>query len=73
MMLKKADRMLLKDPEVLLEIERFKWIESERAGHDIGIETAANEWLDLYASTWRLYHPSQARTSTTLKKGRRKK
>lgn len=35
------------------EIMKYKWIESERAGHDIGTETAAMEWVEKYGSIWR--------------------
>ena len=27
---------LLKDPDILNEISRYKWIESEKAGRDLG-------------------------------------
>ena len=35
------------------EIMKYKWIESEREGHDIGEETAAMEWIEKYGSIWR--------------------
>lgn len=35
------------------EIMKYKWIESEREGHDIGTETAAMEWVEKYGSIWR--------------------
>jgi phosphotransferase system HPr-like phosphotransfer protein len=35
------------------EIMKYKWIESEREGHDIGAETAAMEWVEKYGSIWR--------------------
>ena len=47
---------LLKDKEVLKEIDRFKWIESEKAGHDIGFEKASRQWLDRYAASWIALH-----------------
>ena len=47
---------LLKDKEVLKEIDRFKWIESEKAGHDIGFEKASRQWLDRYAASWITLH-----------------
>jgi hypothetical protein len=34
------------------EILRHKWIESEKAGHDIGFERAAVDWLVKYRSAW---------------------
>jgi hypothetical protein len=35
------------------EILRHKWIESEKAGHDIGFERALLDWTLKYRSTWR--------------------
>lgn len=35
------------------EIMRHKWIESEKAGHDIGFEHALIDWIVKYRSDWR--------------------
>lgn len=35
------------------EILRHKWIESEKAGHDIGFEKALLDWVLRYRSSWR--------------------
>jgi hypothetical protein len=35
------------------EILRHKWIESEKAGHDIGFERALTDWIIKHRSTWR--------------------
>lgn len=35
------------------EIERHKWIESEKVGHDIGSVRAALDWTERYAHLWR--------------------
>ncbi len=35
------------------EIMRHKWIESEKAGRDIGFETALVGWLVHHRSEWR--------------------
>ena len=35
------------------EILRHKWIESEKAGHDIGFERALLDWIVKYRSHWR--------------------
>ena len=43
---------LLKIPEVIEEIKRHLWIESEKAGHDIGFERAATDWIKKYAQGW---------------------
>jgi hypothetical protein len=40
------------------EILRHKWIESEKAGHDIGFDRALLDWVMKYRSQWReLRHP----------------
>lgn len=35
------------------EILRHKWIESEKAGKDIGFERALLDWIIKYRSSWR--------------------
>ena len=35
------------------EILRHKWIESEKAGQDIGFEKALLDWVIKYRSAWR--------------------
>lgn len=35
------------------EILRHKWIESEKAGYDIGFEKALLDWIVKYRSDWR--------------------
>jgi hypothetical protein len=35
------------------EILRHKWIESEKAGHDIGFERALTDWIIKHRSAWR--------------------
>ena len=35
------------------EILRHKWIESEKAGYDIGFERALLDWILKYRSAWR--------------------
>lgn len=51
---------LLDDPRVASEIERYKWIESEKLGRDIGKETAALEWIKAYGHIWlRIHKPAQ--------------
>jgi hypothetical protein len=37
---------------VVQEIMDYKWIESEREGHDIGTRRAAFEWIERYYDTW---------------------
>jgi Domain of unknown function (DUF4032) len=35
------------------EILRHKWIESEKAGHDIGFERALTDWIIKHRTGWR--------------------
>jgi hypothetical protein len=35
------------------EILRHKWIESQKAGHDIGFEKALLDWIVKHRSSWR--------------------
>ena len=35
------------------EILRHKWLESEKAGYDIGFERALLDWIVKHRSTWR--------------------
>jgi hypothetical protein len=35
------------------EIMRHKWIESEKAGRDIGFEQALTDWIIKHRNTWR--------------------
>ena len=43
---------LLQVQEVVDEINRYKWLESEMVGYDIGFEKAADDWFKKYASSW---------------------
>lgn len=47
---------LLDDPEAVKEIERYKWIESERLGVDIGEKRAVMEWIAAYGCHWLKAH-----------------
>lgn len=57
-------RKLLKDKRVIDEINRHLWIESEKAGYDIGFERAADDWLKKYAKAWVDYHMPKNRSSS---------
>ena len=35
------------------EILRHKWLESEKAGHDIGFEQALTDWIVKHRANWR--------------------
>ena len=49
-------RWLLNDKRVQDEIQKHKWIESQKAGYDIGVARSTDEWLRLYAENWMKYH-----------------
>ncbi|MBV8813213.1 MAG: hypothetical protein JO271_01880 [Verrucomicrobia bacterium] len=44
------------------EILRHKWIESEKAGYDIGFERALLDWIVKYRSAWRERRQRAAKT-----------
>ena len=52
-------KKLLKDRRVVEEINRHLWIESEKAGYDIGFEKAAADWLERFSQAWMQYHMPQ--------------
>ncbi len=58
-MIKPGSRELLKDKRVIEEINRHLWIESEKAGYDIGFERAAEDWLKRFSGEWIKYHMSK--------------
>jgi hypothetical protein len=41
------------------EILKHKWIESEKAGHDIGFERALTDWIVKHRAKWRKSRQSQ--------------
>ena len=47
------------------EILKHKWIESEKAGSDIGFEKALLDWIVKYRSSWRNKRMKEARAETT--------
>jgi hypothetical protein len=44
------------------EILKHKWIESEKAGKDIGFERALLDWIVKHRSSWRDRRGREART-----------
>jgi hypothetical protein len=46
------------------EILKHKWIESEKAGSDIGFEKALLDWIVKYRSNWRDRRMKEARSAT---------
>jgi len=51
---------LLKDRDILKEVNRHKWLESEKAGYDIGFDRAAREWINAYSEKYLTQHPGKA-------------
>ena len=47
------------------EILKHKWIESEKAGSDIGFEKALCDWIVKHRSSWRNKRMKEARAETT--------
>jgi hypothetical protein len=47
------------------EILKHKWIESEKAGKDIGFEKALLDWIVRHRSNWRERRLKEARTEKT--------
>jgi len=44
----------------LEEINKYKWIESEKLGRDIGMERATQEWMAKHFPDWKRYRWNQA-------------
>ena len=60
-----TDKDLLKDKRVIEEVHRHLWIESERAGQDIGFDNAAQDWLAKFSKAWMDYHMPKAKLTKT--------
>ena len=48
------------------EILKHKWIESEKAGKDIGFEKALLDWIVKHRSNWRERRRREARTEKSV-------
>ncbi len=59
---------LLKNKQAVDEINRHRWIESEKAGHDVGFETASMDWLEKFSVAWMQYHMPQRKSPTKTSK-----
>ena len=51
-MAKTANGSLLEDKNAIEEINRHRWIESEKAGKDIGFDEASSDWLNRFSDAW---------------------
>ncbi len=56
----------LKDPKAVEEINKFKWVESEKAGYDIGFEKAAKDWIEKHGEAY--LEKCCKKTAPTVKK-----
>ena len=63
-MIKARNYDLLKTKGVVEEINRHRWIESEKAGKDIAFEKAARDWIDRYSGSWLAYHKFKTRSAS---------
>ena len=52
-------KMRLDGQEQLRQIERHKYLVSQKLGYDIGWEAAAQDWIDHHAATWRAWWETQ--------------
>ncbi len=55
-MSKLKNQEILNDERVQQEINRHRWIESEKAGTDIGFDKAASDWLTRFSDGWLEHH-----------------
>ncbi len=63
--LAKGSRLYLEFLAEREEILRHKWIESEKAGHDIGFEKALLDWIVNHRSHWRSKRHTQLSGSSS--------
>ena len=52
----KKQKLLLENIEVVKEIHRHLWFESEKASRDLEFEWAAEDWLKRFSKAWMDYH-----------------
>jgi hypothetical protein len=63
-MSEETTKKLLNNKKVVEEINRHRWIESEKAGRDIGFERASTDWLERFSHAWMDYHMPKQRPSS---------
>jgi hypothetical protein len=51
-MIKAESKKMLQDERVINEVNRHKWLESEKAGYDIGFDKAAEDWMNRFSQSW---------------------
>jgi len=57
---RKADPLLELIHHQQEEVAKYKWIECEKAGQDIGWERAIAEWLERHFPAWERHQKSRA-------------
>lgn len=62
---------LLNDKRVIEEIHRHLWIESEKAGRDIGFDQAKEDWLKNFSKAWMAYHLPEGAPKKSVKSSAR--
>jgi len=60
----------LNDPRAIAEIKKHKWIESQKAGREIGFATAALDWIHKHGNAWKEIHVKQDRNKTLFRERR---
>ena len=45
--------------DILNEVNKYKWYESEKAGADIGFERASREWIHSYSKDFLANHSNK--------------
>ncbi len=66
------NKHLLENQQVVEEVRRHLWIESEKAGYDIGFQAAARDWLEKFSADWmNHYMPSSPSEKTKASAPRR--
>ncbi len=62
-------KKLLNNKKVIEEIDRHRWIESEKAGRDIGFDQASTDWLERFSQAWMNYHMPKQKSSGDPRSG----
>ena len=70
-MIKDSKKSLLQDERVVREINQHKWLESEKAGYDIGFENAAEDWINRFSNSWEQNNSGEQRKKSSLKSSAR--
>lgn len=63
---------LLKNKAIVDEINKHKWIESQKLGYDIGFDRAADDWINRFADHWEVAHQPK-REPKLIKKGKKER